>query len=48
MDHETLASALRKIRYSNWTSVEMRHDPQKKTGPEIGHVLTFVSRTFGG
>ena len=33
---ETLASALRKIRYPNWISVEMRHDPQKKTGPEIG------------
>jgi len=43
-DHRSLASALRRIGYSNWTSVEMRADPESS----LPKVLTYVAETYGG
>jgi sugar phosphate isomerase/epimerase len=42
--HRSLASALRRIGYSNWASIEMRADPECS----LPKVLTYVAETYGG
>jgi sugar phosphate isomerase/epimerase len=47
-DHRGLAAALRRLGYSNWVSVEMRHDPGRELEPELRRVLTVLQETYGG
>jgi len=43
VEHGSLASALRRIGYSNWVSIEMRADPESS----LSKVLTYVAETYG-
>jgi sugar phosphate isomerase/epimerase len=47
VDHETFASALRQNEYPNWVSVEMKQ-PEVETMTELGRVLRYLIRTYGG
>ena len=46
VDHDTLASLLNRIGYSNCVSVEMRHDPDAETAAELQRVLTYLKETY--
>ena len=46
VDHETLASVLNRIEYSNCVSVEMRHDPDVETAAELRRVLIYLKETY--
>ena len=48
VDHETLASLLSQIEYSECVSVEMRHDPNAETAAELRRVLTYLKETYVG
>lgn len=47
VDHDTLAATLRRLGYSHWTSVEMRHNPNRDTVAELRRVLAFQRRVYG-
>jgi sugar phosphate isomerase/epimerase len=48
VDHETMASGLRRTGYSGWVSVEMRPPEGEETKSAVRRVLSFVRRVYGG
>jgi len=45
--HDCFASVLRDHRYSNWVSVEMRHDPETELVPSLTRTLRYLERVYG-
>jgi sugar phosphate isomerase/epimerase len=48
VDHRLIADTLQALEYTNWASVEMRHNPDVETLEEIHRVLVFLSAIYGG
>ena len=47
VSHDHFASVLRDHHYSNWVSVEMRHDPETELVPSLTRTLTYLERVYG-
>lgn len=47
VDHAAAAAALRSCGYSNWVSLEMRHDPSRPLLDELRRVVTLLNHHYG-